>query len=76
MLDNYKKSTFSPKKIRPLGPVHLDQILDKLDYLSWPLGQKFFFHFFSIGQATSSLGKWNWNLLNFLSFTFILAQCA
>ena len=35
----------------------------------------FFFHFFSIRQATSSLGMWNWDLLNFLSFTFTLGQC-
>ena len=76
MLDNYKKSTFSPKKIRPLGPVHLDQISDKLDYLNCPSGQKKKIHFFSIGQATRSLGKWNWHWLNFFSFTFILAQCA
>ena len=69
-----KNQHFHPKK-SDLGPVHLDQISDKLDYLSCPSGQKFFFHFFSFGQATSSLGKWNWHLLNFFSFTFILAQC-
>ena len=69
-----KSQHFHPKK-SDFGPVHLDQISDKLDYLNCPSGQKFFFHFFSIGQATSSLGKWNWHLLNFFSFTFILAQC-
>ena len=35
-LDNYKKSTFSPQKIKPLGTVHLDWISDKLDYLRSP----------------------------------------
>ena len=69
-----KSQHFPPKK-SDLGPVHLDQISDKLDYLNCPSGQIFFFHFFSIGQPTSSLGKWNWHLLNFFSFTFILAQC-
>ena len=73
-MDNYKKSTFSTKTIRPLGPVHLDWISDKLDYLSWLLGH--FFCFFNIGQATSNLGKWNWNLFGgFLSLIFILGQC-
>ena len=69
-----KSQHFHPKK-SDLGPVHLDQISDKLDYLSCPSGQKNFFDFFSFGQATSSLGKWNWHLLKFFSFTFILAQC-
>ena len=69
-----KNQHFHTKK-SDLGPVHLDQISDKLDYLSCPSGQNFFFHFFSFGQATSSLGKWNWHLLNFFSFTFIIAQC-
>ena len=27
-MDNYKKSTFSPQKIRPFGPVYLDWISD------------------------------------------------
>jgi len=31
---NYKKLTISHQKIIPLGPVHLDQISDKLDYPS------------------------------------------
>ena len=69
-----KSQHFHPKK-SDLGPVHLDQISDKLDYLSCPSGQNFFFHFFSIGQGTSSLEKWNWHLLIFFSFTFITAQC-
>ena len=44
-LDNYKKSTFSPQKIRPLGPVHLDLISDKFDYLQGQVSI-FFFIFF------------------------------
>ena len=45
-MDNYKKSSFSPKKIRPLGPVHLDWISDKLDYLRSPRKQILFFFIF------------------------------
>ena len=32
-------------------------------------------NYFSIGQATNTLGKWKLTLLGFLSFIFILRQC-
>ena len=48
---------------------------DKLDYLQSPKTKLFFESCFSIGQGTSSTGKWNWNLLGFSSFMSILAQC-
>ena len=74
-MDNYKKSTFSPPKIRPLGPVHLDWISDKLDYLRSPSWQKKNSHFFSIEKAFSTPEKWDWNWLGFLSLIFSLGQC-
>ena len=46
---------------------------NKLDYLRGPR-KDFFDNFFSIGQGSSNVGKLNWNLLGFFSFTFSIGQ--
>ena len=51
-----KSQQFSPQKFCPLGPVHLDWISDKLDYLSWPLGQ-FFFISLALDKLLATLGS-------------------
>ena len=43
---------------------------DKLDYLRGPKTKKNFDDLFNIGQGPSNVGKLNWNLLGFSSFTF------
>ena len=67
-LDNYKKSTFSPQKIRPLGPVHLDLISDKFDYLQGQVSISF--SFFFIKKTFSITEKWNWELVRFFVIDF------
>ena len=51
-----KGQHFHPKK-SDLGPVHLDQISDKLDYLSCPSGQFFFFIFLASDKLLAALGS-------------------
>ena len=67
-LDNYKKSTFSPQKIRPLGPVHLDLLSDKFDYLQGQIS--IFFSLFCIKKTFSITEKWNWELVRFFVIDF------
>ena len=58
----------SQKKI--LGPVHLHPKTDKWDYLRSPIMKIFFVSCFDIGVVPKSPGKWNWNWLYFLPFTY------
>ena len=48
---------------------------EKWDYLHNPIIEKKIVSCFDIGEVPKSPGKWNWNWLSFLPFSFSFEQC-